>query len=230
MESSVAHTPRLGRSGRIRPYLAGSGATAALIAGAIVAFLGVAAFVAFEGMPFGAEDAADATVQVGSDAPEAAALAASAAPAAVAAEPAAPSRTAVAEIVDSLPPRAFEPGANGNPGNLIPDIPGVEPPSPGAPPVVTPPPVPSSSSGALGNTVGNLENTAGNLGLNLPLSKLTGPLTQPLDKAVTGTLDKVGGALGSPDLGTNVNKSLNGLTNGLLGKGGLVDGLLGGGK
>src|SRR4051812_41217234 len=41
------------RISHLRAYLAGTGATGSLIAGATVVFLSLAAFVAFHGMPFG---------------------------------------------------------------------------------------------------------------------------------------------------------------------------------
>ena len=52
MESATLKIPRADRNPNVRAYLAGGGATAALIAGAVVVFLGVAAFVGFNGLPF----------------------------------------------------------------------------------------------------------------------------------------------------------------------------------
>ena len=53
--ASLAHTTR--RPSHVRAhlsaYLAGLGATSALTAGAVVAFLSLATFVAFNGLPFG---------------------------------------------------------------------------------------------------------------------------------------------------------------------------------
>ena len=70
-----------------RAYLAGTGATGSLIAGTVVAFLSLAAFVAFHGMPFANSGGSFGNAYVGSGsvgAPEAAARALAAAPRSVA--------------------------------------------------------------------------------------------------------------------------------------------------
>src|SRR5688572_15574141 len=59
-----------------RAFAAGTGVTAALVTAAILAFASIAAYVAFEGMPFASGDASDSTVSLRSGAPQAAALAA----------------------------------------------------------------------------------------------------------------------------------------------------------
>jgi hypothetical protein len=51
--TTYTHTSSTRRAGHLRAYLAGAGATAALTAGALVVFLSLAAFVAFNGLPFG---------------------------------------------------------------------------------------------------------------------------------------------------------------------------------
>jgi hypothetical protein len=53
--ASLAHTTRHPSHLRahLRAYLAGVGATSSLTAGAVVAFLSMATFVAFNGVPFG---------------------------------------------------------------------------------------------------------------------------------------------------------------------------------
>jgi hypothetical protein len=68
-----------------------------------------------------------------------------------------------------------------------------------------------------------LDNTTGNLGLDLGLGNLTDPLTGPIDQTLNDTLNDVGGALGDPALGDKTTKTLNDVTNGLLGKGGLLN-------
>ena len=60
-----------------RTFATGSGVTAALIAAAVLAFASVAAYVAFEGTPFGSDDGSESTVSLNSGAPQAAAAAAS---------------------------------------------------------------------------------------------------------------------------------------------------------
>jgi hypothetical protein len=53
----------------------------------------------------------------------------------------------------------------------------------------------------LGNTVSGVENTAGGLGLDLPLTDLTGPVTGPLDQTLNDILNQVAPSLGQPRLG-----------------------------
>src|SRR5438034_11389754 len=63
-----------------RAYLAGTGATGSLIAGTVVVFLALAAFVAFRGLPFGSSGGSSGNAYVGVGSPEAAAKALAAAP------------------------------------------------------------------------------------------------------------------------------------------------------
>src|SRR6266508_6478527 len=84
----TAATPRLGHPrAHLRSYLAGVGATSALTSAALVAFLSLATFVAFNGVPFGGSSDAGGAAYLGSNAssaPTAAAAALGAAPGAVA--------------------------------------------------------------------------------------------------------------------------------------------------
>jgi hypothetical protein len=219
MESATLNLPRPSRNGNLRAYLAGGGATAALVAGAVVVFLGVAAFVGFNGLPFGADESPAATVNIAAGVPEAAAAAAAPTAGAVAEDPATPSAAAIDEILASLPP-----GASGTTIPGLSETPGFGGNGPGGtiPPGTTPP---GTTPGALGNTVGGLENTASDAGINLPLDDLTKGITQPVDKAVNDTLNGVGGALGDSQLGDKVTGAVNNTTNGLLGPGGLTDSL-----
>jgi len=208
------------RSGaNVRAYLAGGGATVALVAASVVIFVGVAAFVGFNGLPFGADDPADGTVTLASGAPQAAATAAAPTAGAVAAEPATPSPAAAGEISAALPPGATsaDPGPDGGIAPIDP----VNPPGPGPGPGA-----PTQTSGVLGNTVGALDNTTGNLGVDLGLGDLTGGLTGPIDKTLNDTLNGVGGLLGDRTLGNRTNKALNDTANSLLGPGGVGDRLL----
>ena len=211
------------RNPNVRAYLAGGGATAALVAAAVVVFLGVAAFVGFNGLPFGAEDSPESTVNLAAGVPEAAATAAAPTADAVAADPATPSPAAVAEILAALPPGAAPP----IPG-LVPTTTdlsgggtnGVDPNDPG--PFVPP----TTDPGALGNAVDGLDGTSGDLGLDLPLDGLDG-VTGPLDKTLNDTVNGVGGLLGDPKLGDKLTGSLNKTVDGLIGPGGLTNSLLG---
>jgi hypothetical protein len=226
VESATLKIRHLPRNPNVRAYLAGGGATAALVTAAVILFLGVAAFVGFNGLPFGADDTPDATVSVAAGVPEAAATAAAPTAGAVAASPATPSPAALAEIAAALSPSAFAelfPGLADTPGS---GGGGSNGPGPGT----TPPGEPVPASGALGNTVGGVENAAGNVGLDLPLGEGTKPLTEPIDQTVNDSLNDVGGVVGNDQLGNQVTGALNETTDGLLGQGGLTDKLLGGGK
>ncbi|MDQ3572968.1 MAG: hypothetical protein M3383_08935, partial [Actinomycetota bacterium] len=103
MESAIK-LPSVKRPSDKRAYLAGGGATAALVAAAVIVFLGIAAFVGFNGLPFGSDDGEDATVNLISEAPQAAAAAASGTAGSVAATPGTPDAAAAAEIFAALPP------------------------------------------------------------------------------------------------------------------------------
>jgi hypothetical protein len=220
MESASLKLPSASRNGNAKAYLAGGGATAALIAAAVIVFLGVAAFVGFNGLPFGADDSADATVDLSAGVPEAAAAAASPTAAAVADDPAALSPAELAEIANSLPPGqaadipglgAFLPGgSDGGGGGTIPT-------DPGGGGVIPPVEVPGLPEGPVGGAVDGVEDAAGGEGIDLPLGDATDPITGPIDDAVNDAVNGVGGALGNPNLGNQVNGAVNGVTNGLLG-------------
>jgi len=190
----------------VRAFLAGGGATTALTAAALVAFLTIAALVAFDGLPFG--DGPDAgSAQIAelptSGAPEAAVVAVGGggAPAAVAASPAEDS------AVLPAPAPTTGPGDRGS-GSTITAPPG----DGGSAPGTSPPGGSTGSQDALGGTVSNLEGTAGNLGLDVPLGDLTNQVTQPLDRTLNKTLNDVGGVVGNPKLGDQVGSGVNGLT------------------
>lgn len=205
-----------------RAFIAGGAVTTALLAGAIVLFSALAAYVAFNGIPGDpAESSTDSTVLVGTrGAPEAAAEAVSRGPDAVArtptastpvapVEPFGTALTATATVETASPETTIETGA-GNPSAGT-EVPGQ-----------------SDQGGALEGTVGGLEDAAGNLGIDVPLDEATNEVTGPLDSAVNDTLNNVGGLLGNPNLGDQVNHGLNNVTNALLGDGGLADQILGG--
>lgn len=216
--SAIAETPSSTASNGVntRAFLAGGGATTALIAAAVIAFLSVAALVAFNGLPIGGGGADAGSVQVGevpatgANAPELAAAALGDAPGAVAATPAA------STAIDPTQIPGFA-GSGGAPG--VPGAPGTVLGGSGAPSVAG---SGSSGSGVLGGTVGGVEDTAGNLGLDLPLNDATNELTGPLDQ----TLDDVGGAAGNPNLGNQVGGAVDNVTNALPGPTGAVDQLV----
>jgi hypothetical protein len=222
--SAIAENPaRTGSNGvNVRAFLAGGGATTALIAAAVVAFLSVAALVAFNDLPIGGGDADAGSVQVGEvptatgpGAPELAADALGGTAGAVAGTPAA----ATAVDPSLIPGFAGPGGSTGAPGLTAPG--GSLPGSSGTPTAPG-----TTGSGALGGAVGGLEDTAGEVGLDLPLSDVTGDLTGPLDQTANDTLSNVGGGVGNPNLGNDANGAVNNVTNGLLGPKGATDQLL----
>lgn len=208
--------PESTNSFSLRAYLAGGGATTALIAGAVVAFLAIAALVAFDGLPFADGDASGEVqiAEVPTGAPETAAVALGGAGAAGAVADAPATGSALAPA----PGSALETGGPGSIGGSGSPI-GDDDAPPADPESEDPTPAPDGgggSQGPLGGTVDNLEQSAGNLGLDLPLNEVTGGLTRPLDRTLNRTLNDVGGLLGNPKLGDQVSSGVNGLTGGLL--------------
>ena len=223
MSAITDSQPTAARHANLRALLAGGTATIALIAGAVIVFVALAAYVAFDGLPGGGDEEQGAdTVFVGeptAGAPEAAAAALGAAPAAVAAAPAAPTAVApppgaapTGPATSTAPSPVASPGGNGGNGSSA----------------VTTPSTPSSQGeGALGGPVSDLEDTTDSLGLDVPLQEVTDPITGPLDQNVNDALNNVGGLLGNPNLGNQVTQGLNNIGGKLLGPGGLTDQLLG---
>jgi hypothetical protein len=175
----------------LRAYLASTGATGALTAGALTVFLGLAALVGFDDLLLGGGGDSTGTVLLdsgnSSGAPEAAAAGLAAAPGAVASTPVASGGGAAgagAGGPGGVPGTAGPGGGQNSPGT---PAPGTTP--PGAPPA-TPPG--GGGPGVLGGTVGAVEDTAGGLGLDLPLSDLTGPITDPVDRALNDVLNQLG--------------------------------------
>jgi len=209
------------RIGNLREYVAGTGATGALIAGAVIAFLSVGALVAFDGLPLGGDDADGSlslTDQAGSEAPEAAAIALGATPDAVAATPA--GGTVVAAILPGgvrVGP-GFVPGAGSGTGTGT---------GGGENPTTPTTPGSGGSTGAVSGLVDDVDETTSGLGLP-SLGDTTRPLTDEVDQALNDTLNNVGGAVGQPNLGNDVSDTLRGLTDGLIGREGLTEQLLGG--
>jgi hypothetical protein len=225
-----SHTERAPRVGHLRAhlgtYLVGIGATTALTAAALVGFLSMATFVAFNGFPFGgsSNDAGAAYLEPnGSAAP-----AATAAGAALAA-----ARAAVAR--DPVPgSRAGGPGsgtgADSGRGNSAGGGPSGGGPSGGGPSgggggspgggVIDPPlvDVPPPAPGPVTHAVESVGSATGT-----DLSGTSG-VTEAVDGAATGTVSGVGGAVGRPHLGDDVGGAVNRVTDTVRGGGG---GLLG---
>jgi hypothetical protein len=220
-------------------YLTG-GAAGALVAAALVAFLSVATFVAFKGMPSTGSGDNSGTAYVEpsaantAGAPAAAGAALGAAPGAVAknAVPRSPGGGAGASAGSGQPSGPSAPSGTTDPSGGVSPAPGANPsPSdPGGAPAPAPAPAPSpapsvpSTTGPVTNAVQDVDTATGT-NLSGPTSGLTGTV----DNAATGTLNQAGAAVGQPHLGDNVGGAVKGVTDGVLGGGG-HDGVLGGGS
>jgi hypothetical protein len=191
-----------------KAYLAGTGATSALVAAAVVSFFALAGLFSVNGFPGGLSSSEGDTVLVAprSDAPEAAADAAAAAPGAVAAIPAdrvvggagvGGAGVAGAGESGGALGGATAPGGGATPdAGTAPDatVPTASSPSAPAP---TPASGTSTQQGPLSDTVSGVEGTTeGATGVDVPLSETTQPLTDQLDQTIQDTNDTVGGLLG----------------------------------
>jgi hypothetical protein len=186
------------RSLQLRTYLTGVGATAALTAGALVAFLSLAPFLAFKGLPSGAPGGTAGTAyldSVASGAPTAAGAALGAARAAVARDPVPGSRGGGGGGSGS--------GSGGGSAGL-----GGAPINPPSTPVTPPPgasPSPSSSTGPVESGVNYLNQATSSLGVTVP----SGPASTA-DGASSSTLNSA-----QPGLGDQVSDTGSSLVNGL---------------
>jgi hypothetical protein len=194
-----------------KAYLAGTGATSALVAAAVVSFFALAGLFSVNGFPGGLSSSEGDTVLVAprSDAPEAAADAAAAAPGAVAAIPAdrvvggagvGGAGVAGAGESGGALGGATAPGGGTSPdAGIAPDatVPTVSSPSAPAPAPAT---GTSTQQGPVSDTVSGVEGTTeGATGVDVPLSETTQPLTDQLDQTIQDTNDTVGGLLGGSD-------------------------------
>lgn len=210
MADTALDIPRAQKHASARAFALGTGVSTALIAAAVLAFVSVTAFVAFDGMPFSSVDSPESTVSL-SGAPQAAALTAGSTAQSVAADPETPSATALGEIAAALPSTQAATGSGPGPGPG--GVSGVETgggstgPGGGG----------SGGGGGTGGTtepgplqgtVGAVDDTAGGLGLDLPLSETTDGIIKGLDDTVGGTLNNVGNGIGAGNLGDKVNNAV----------------------
>jgi hypothetical protein len=221
LSETQAHGPR---ATHLRAYLAGTGATGALIAGAVVVFLSLATYVAFNGIPFGGNGSNSGTSVVGvqtNGTPAGAAAALGAAPGAVAAAPVpgAPVGAGGAGLV-ALGGGAGAPGSGGGflpgggPGPSGSTPPGTTPPGGGPGPEPAPGPCTTCGSpGIVGNTINQVGNATGT-----DVPGPVGHVAGTVDDAVTGTVNDVGGKVGRPGLGDTVNDKVNGTVDDVVGK------------
>lgn len=195
----------------LRAYLAGTGATGSLIAGSVVAFLSLAAFVAFHGMPFANSGGSFGNAYIGSGAvgaPEAAARALAAAP----------------RNVASTPVQGAPAGAAGLPGTAAGALTSGTATSPlgsGSGAVSTTPstpqtPTPSDGGNGVGPITGIVDPADPTGG---GISQATNDATQQLNNTVNQTQGTVNQTLNNvrPGLGDTVDQTVSGATGGLLG-------------
>jgi hypothetical protein len=201
----------------LRAYLVGFGATTALSAGALVVFLSLATFVAFQGLPLGGSSDDAGAAYLGANAtaaPTAAAAALGAAPAAVAKDPVPGSHAGGSGSSGGSTGGA---GGGNSPGGDLSGG-GGNPPGGsggGGDPAGSPIPgvsLPPSSSGPVTDAVQGVDDAAGT-----NLSGSTSGATRAGDGAAGGSLNQVGGAAGHPHLGDRVGGAVNGVTDTVLG-------------
>jgi hypothetical protein len=214
----TAGSPRLGHlRAHLRAYVVGVGATTALTAGALVAFLSLATFVAFKGLPLGGSSNDAGAAYLGANpttAPTAAAAALGAAHAAVAKGPASGSPAAGSGPGGGSSVVGGRSGGGGNsPGGDLPGG-GSNPPggSGGGGSPIPGVPLPPASSGPVTHAVQGVDNAAGT-----NLSGPTSGATRAVDGAAGGGLNRVGGAVGHPHLGHRVGGAVSGVTDRVLG-------------
>jgi hypothetical protein len=191
-----------------KAYLAGTGATSALVAAAVVSFFALAGLFSVNGFPGGLSSSEGDTVLVAprSDAPEAAADAAAAAPGAVAAIPAdrvvGGAGVGGAGVAGAGESGGALGGATAPGGGATPDAgtaPDATVPTASSPSAPAPAPATGTSTqqGPVSDTVSGVEGTTeGATGVDVPLSETTQPLTDQLDQTIQDTNDTVGGLLG----------------------------------
>jgi hypothetical protein len=209
--TTLTQTESTPRFIHLRAYLAGAGATGALIAGAAVVLVSVGTFVA--GLPFGASggESGNAYMQSGPGAPAATAAALRAAAGAVAARPTGGGATGAGAGGGSGT------GASGATAGASGAQSGLAPPTGSTPPggCTTACSEPPTQPGPVTKAVQGVDNTAGT-----DLSGSTQGLTGTVDSTARQTLNGAGGAVGKPDLGDQVTETGNGLVDSLLPPGG----------
>jgi hypothetical protein len=225
--TSLAHTEST-RASHLRAhlgsYLVGAGATAAIIAGVVVAFLSMATFVAFSGLPFGGSNADSGAAYLTpavDTAPRSAAVALGAARAAVAGDPArrlhardagsaGASLGAVRDARGGGPSRGGS-SAGGPTGGPTGGGPGGGAPAGGGP-TATPP----TGGPTVTPSVPDLPPAS-------PLTDLPSvPVPSPSAGPITGAVDRVGDVAGTDLSGTtgSATSAVDGAATGLLNRAG----------
>src|SRR3954454_17434151 len=189
----------------LRTYLAGAGATASLTAGALVAFLSVATFVAFNGFPSAGTSTDAGAAYLGSSGTAAARAAA----AALGVGHAAVTRAAGSGAPSRGPSPGGPSGGGSSTGGAAPNGAGTG--QIGGTPIAPPPgaaPAPSTSTGPVEGAVDHVNQATAPLGASVP----SGP-SGTADRTARSTLNAA-----SPGLGGQVSRTGSRLVNGLPGR------------
>jgi hypothetical protein len=184
-----------------RSYIAGIGASGALVGAAVLAIVLLGTLLAFEGFPIagGGANAESVQIDAGEDGVATATAAAlGAAPTAVAAAPGAAAGAAPAAAGGGAGAGAGAggygagvPGAPGDTGTTAPGAPGAPAPGPTAP---APPGAPAPTAPSSGNPVSDAASgvdsvVEGATGVNPNLGDTTAPLTDGVDQVLEDTTD-----------------------------------------
>ena len=207
-------TPRAARRATQRrtnfgTYVAGIGATAALTAAALVAFLSVTAFLAFNGFPFAgsSEDAGAAYLDATADPATAAGRAVATARTAVARNPVSASGGGRSDVAGGAGGAGGPGEGSGQSGTGKSDG---EPSAGAGATIPQPAPAPSPAPAPVAGVV---QGVSGAVGASLP--DVSGA-TDAVGGAVSGASDDVGGAAGRPDLGEGAGAAVDQVTHTVL--------------
>jgi hypothetical protein len=205
---------RRGRGGRVwrpeltaaRSYIAGIGASGALVGATVLAVVLLGALLAFEGFPIAGDDGSADSIRVGAGENSigvATAAAVGAAPGAVAAAPAAAAGGAAAGGgADAGAPGTAPPGTTGTDGSVPPGTP--SPTDPTAPPTGAPPAPPGVPANPITDTLSGVDSAVeAETGINPNLGGATEPVTGAVDQVLEDTTGN--------DLGGHVDNVTDGL-------------------
>jgi hypothetical protein len=189
-----------------RSYIAGIGASGALVGATVLAVVLLGALLAFEGFPIAGDDGSADSIRVGAGENSigvATAAAVGAAPGAVAAAPAAAAGGAAAGGgADAGAPGTAPPGTTGTDGSVPPGTP--SPTDPTAPPTGAPPAPPGVPANPITDTLSGVDSAVeAETGINPNLGGATEPVTGAVDQVLEDTTGN--------DLGGHVDNVTDGL-------------------
>jgi hypothetical protein len=191
-----------------RSYIAGIGASGALVGATVLAVVLLGALLAFEGFPIAGDDGSADSIRVGAGENSigvATAAAVGAAPGAVAAAPGAAAGGAAAGggggAADAGAPGTAPPGATGTDGSVPP---GAPPTGPTAPPTGAPPAPPGVPANPITDTLSGVDSAVeAETGIDPNLGGATEPVTGAVDQVLENTTGN--------DLGGHVDNVTDGL-------------------